>query len=43
MIRDNRNLFEHEEEDFYKLLRVSIFKVTILLKMKIMLIKIKHY
>ena len=25
LIRDNRNFFEHEEEDFYKLVRVDNF------------------
>ena len=42
MFRDNKNLFEHEEEkNYYKSVRVSNF--WIILNTKVTVIEIKHY
>ena len=43
ILRDIKNLFEHEEEDYYKPVTVTIFGVTIVLNTKITLIQIKTY
>ena len=45
MLRDIKNLFEHEEEEknYHKLVRVSYFGVTIILNTKVVVIEIKHY
>ena len=42
-VRDIRNLFEHEEENYYKPLRVGSFGVILILIKKEMVIEIKHY
>ena len=45
ILRDIKNLFEHEkeEENYHKQVRVSKFGVTIILNMRVMMIEIKHY
>ena len=43
IVRDIRNLLEHEEEDYYKPVRVINFWRTVIINMKVMVIKIKHY
>ena len=46
ILRDIKSLFEHEEKNYYKPVRVSNFRVTrvtIVLIMKVTVIKIKHY
>ena len=43
ILRDIKNLFEHEEEDYYKPVRVAIFGVTIVLNTKKTLTQIKNY
>ena len=42
IIRDIKNLFQHEEEDYYKLVKVVIFGVKVMLNMKVKAIE-KHY
>ena len=44
ILRDIKNLFEHEEkENYYKPVRVSNFGVIIILNTKVSMIEIKHY
>ena len=43
IVRDIRNLLEHEEEDYYKPVRVINFWRTVIINMKVMVIDIKHY
>ena len=43
IVRDIRNLLEHEEEDYYKPVRVINFWKTVIINMKVMVIEIKHY
>ena len=43
ILRDIKNRFVHEEENYYKPVRVSSFGVIIILNMKVKVIKIKHY
>ena len=43
ILRDIKNRFVHEEENYYKPVRVSSFGVIIILNMKVTVIKIKHY
>ena len=43
IVRDIRNLLEHEEEDYYKPVRVINFWRTVIINMKVMVIEIKHY
>ena len=43
VIRDIRNLFEHEKEDYYKPARVHDFGETNIFNMKVTVIKTKHY
>ena len=43
IVREIRNLLEHEEEDYYKPMRVINFWRTVIINMKVMVIKIKHY
>ena len=43
IIRDIRNLFKHEEEDCYEPVREVIFGVTVILKMKAVVIEIRNY
>ena len=42
-LKDIKNHFEHEEENYHKPLRVSNFGVSIILNMKVTTMKIKHY
>ena len=42
IIRDIKNLFQHEEKDYYKLVKVVIFGVKVMLNMKVKAIE-KHY
>ena len=42
VFRDIRNLFEHEEQDYYKPVEHVIFGATIILNMKVTVIEIKH-
>ena len=41
IVRDIRNLLEHEEEDYYKPVRVINFWKTVIINMKVMVIEIK--
>ena len=43
IIRDIRNLFEQEEQDHYKPVRVDKFLTIIASNMKVMVIEKKHY
>ena len=43
IVRDIRNLLEHEEEDYYKPVRVINFWKTVIINVKVMVIEIKHY
>ena len=44
ILRDIRNLFDDDEaETYYNAIRVTIFGITIILNMKVMLIETKHY
>ena len=43
IVRDIRNLLEHEEEDYYKPVRVINFWRTVIINMKVMVIGIRHY
>ena len=43
ILRGIKNLFEHEEENYYKPVRVNNFWVTIALNVKVTVIEIKHY
>ena len=45
LLRDIKNLFEHEEEEenYYKLVRVSNFESNNYMNTKVMVIEIKHY
>ena len=45
MLRDIKNLFEHEKENYYHPVTVNNFwsNITIMLNMKVRAIEIKHY
>ena len=43
IIRDIKNILGHEEEEYYKAVRIGNFGVTITLNMKVTVIEIKHY
>ena len=43
IIRDIKSLFEQQEEHYYKPVRVLIFGIIIILKMKEVVIEIKTY
>ena len=43
IVRDIRNLLEHEEEDYYKPVRVINFWKAVIINMKVMVIEIKLY
>ena len=43
IVRNIRNLLEHEEEDYYKPVRVINFWRTVIINMKVMVIGIRHY
>ena len=43
ILRDMRNIFENEEENYYKLVRVSFLGLIFILNTKVTVIEIKHY
>ena len=42
ILRDIKNCFQHEEENYYKPVRINNFGVTITLDTKVTVIQIKH-
>ena len=43
IFRDIKNILGHEEEEYFKAVRIGDFGVTITLDMKVTAIEIKHY